>query len=126
MAAAFCKKILNKMISNKKHRPLALVYINLAVVALVARLAGALVVVDQVLARSSVEAGQQLAVVNVLGAVPAGVSRITLTEVVSDLVQASSVLAGLRSTLVNVELTRLALQSSLALALVVVDEIVAV
>ena len=72
------------------------------------------------------EAGQQLAVVNVLGAVPAGVSRITLTEVVSDLVQASSVLAGLRSTLVNVELTRLALQSSLALALVVVDEIVAV
>lgn len=93
------------MISNNEHLPLALVYINLAVVALVARLAGALVVVDQVLARSSVETGQQLAVVNVLGTVPAGVSRITVTEVVSDLVLASSVLARLRSTLVDVKLT---------------------
>ena len=70
--------------------------------------------------------GQQLAVVNVLGAVSPGVSRIALTEVVSDLILASSVLAGLRSTLVNIKLTGFPLQASLTLALIVVHKIVAV
>ena len=61
-----------------------------------------------------------------LGAVPTGVPRLAVTGVVSDTILACSMLARSERTLVNIELTGLPFQSCLTLALVVVDEIVAV
>ena len=100
--------------------PLALVDVHLTVSALVARLAVAAVVVDQVLAGASIQAGQQLTVVNVLCAVPSGVARKAVAEVVSDFILTCPVFAWLGSTLVDVDLTGLAFQSCLTLALKVV------
>ena len=61
-----------------------------------------------------------------LGAVSTGVSRLAVTGVVSDAILACSMVARSECTLVNIELTRLSFQSCLTLALIVVDEIVAV
>ena len=100
----------------------ALVHVSLAALAVPARLAPAVVVVDLVRALAVVKAGTAGTLVDVLLAQPASVTRLAVAPEAADLVDALAVVeARVRGTLVDVDLAVVAIGARLAVALVAVS-----